>query len=95
MLDIPDINVSSDAQTMFNTIVNTIKSAKLSWDCCITYSSDNTNSMVEKKNSLLTKIKKTQQCGQSIFGVRCHCHLAHLCGEKRTKELSVSTLKIW
>ena len=37
---------------MFNTIDYAIKSAKLSGDYCKTYSSDNTNSMVGKKNSL-------------------------------------------
>ena len=73
---------------MINTINNAIKSVKLSWDYCMTYSSDNTNSMVGKKNSLLNKIKNNQQCGQSIFDVGCPCHLAHLCAEKGAKELS-------
>ena len=67
LLDMPDINVGSDAQTMFNTVDYAIKSAKLSWDYCMTYSSDNTNSIVgKKKNILLTKIKNAQQCGQNI-----------------------------
>ena len=43
----PDINVGSEAQTMFNMIDNAINSVKLSWDY----------SMVGKKNSLLTKIE--------------------------------------
>ena len=90
LLDMSDINVGSDAQTMINTINNAIKSVKLSWDYCMTYSSDNTNSMVGKKNSLLNKIKNNQQCGQSIFGVGCPCHLAHLCAEKGARELSPS-----
>ena len=75
---------------MINTINNAIKSVKLSWDYCMTYSSDNTNSMVGKKNSLLNKIKNNQQCGQSIFDVGCPCHLAHLSAEKGAKELSPS-----
>ena len=87
LLDMPDINVDSDAQTMFNMIDYAIKSVKLGWDYCMTYSSDNTNSMVGK-NSLLTKIKNAQQCEQSIFEVGCPCHLVHLCAEKGTKELS-------
>ena len=53
----------------------------------MTYSSDNNKSMVEKKNSLLTKIKNIQQCGQSVFDVGCPCHLAPLCVEKEAKEL--------
>ena len=79
MLNIPDNNVGSDAQIMFNMIDNAIKSAKCIRDYCMTYCSDNTNSMVGKKNSLLTKIKNPQQCGKSIFDVGCPCHLAHLC----------------
>ena len=85
-----NINVASDIQTMFNTIDNAIKSAKLSWDYCMTYSSSNTSSMVWEKNSLLTKIKNPQQCGQSKFDVGCPCHLAHLCAEKGAKELSLN-----
>ena len=38
----PDINVGSDAQIMFNMIDNAIGSAKLSWDYCMAYSSDMT-----------------------------------------------------
>ena len=45
--------------------------------------------MVGKKNSLLTKIKNAQQCGQSMFDVGCPCHVAHLCAEKGATELSV------
>ena len=90
LLDLPDINVGSDAQTMFVTINNAIKSAKLSWDYCMTYSSDNTTSMVEKSNSLLTKIKNAKQFGQCIFNVGCPCYLAHLCAEKGEKELSLN-----
>ena len=63
LLDMPDINVGPDAQTLFNTIYYVIKGAKLSLDYCMAYSSGNTNLMVGKKNSLLTKIKNAQQCG--------------------------------
>ena len=127
LLDMPDINVGSDAQTTFNTIDYAIKSAKLSWDYCIpvdtgrklnvhqtfgihpgrllnvlctfnlrpvstgmTYSADSTNSMVGKKNSLLTKVKNAQQKGQSIFDVGYPFNLASLCAEKGAKELSLN-----
>ena len=63
LLDMPNINVGPDAQTMFNAIYYVIKGAKLSWDYCMAYSSGNTSSMVRKKNCLLTKIKNAQQCG--------------------------------
>ena len=90
LLDMPDINFGSDAQTMLNMIDYAIKSAKLSWDYCMTYSSDNTNSMVGKKNSLLTKIKNAQQSGQSIFHVGYPYNLAYLCAAKGARELSLN-----
>ena len=50
----PDIKYD---YVMFNTIDNAIKCAKFSGSSCMTYSSDNTNLMFEKKNNLLTKVK--------------------------------------
>ena len=61
----------------------------LDWDNCVTYSSDNTNSMVGNRNSLLQKIRSSQG-DQKIFDVGCPCHLAHLCAGKGAKELSVN-----
>ena len=90
LLDMLDVNAGSHAQTMFNSINNAIKSAKFSWDYCVSYSSSNTNSMVGEKNNLLTKIKNAQQCGQSITDVEYPCLLAHLYAEKGAKELSLS-----
>ena len=56
----------------------------------MTYSADSTNSMVGKKNSLLTKVKNAQQKGQSIFDVGYPFNLASLCAEKGAKELSLN-----
>ena len=48
LLDMPDINSGSTAEKMFDTCDSVIKSFSLDWNNCITYSSDNTNSMVGK-----------------------------------------------
>ena len=49
----------------------------LDWDNCVTYSSDNTNSMIGQRNSLLQKIENEQD-DRKIFDFGCPCHLAHL-----------------
>lgn len=69
LLDMPDINNGSDANTMFKTLNEVLEMSKFKWDYWVTYSSDNTNSMIKKRNSLLSKIKASQSDEQNIFGV--------------------------
>ena len=57
LLDMPDTNNGSDANTMFKTLNEVLEMSKFKWDYWATYSSDNTNSMIKKRNSLLSKIK--------------------------------------
>ena len=61
----------------------------LDCDNCVTYSSDNTSSMIGQHNSLLQKIRSVQG-DQKIFDVGCPYHLAHLCAGKGAKEHSVN-----
>ena len=89
LLDMPNINSGSTAQKMYDVCNEVIDDFSLDWDNCITYSSDNTNSMVGAHNSLLKKIKDSQG-DQKVFDVGCPCHLAHLCAGKGAKELSVN-----
>ena len=89
LLDMPDINSGSTAEKMFDTCDSVIKSFSLDWNNCITYSSDNTNSMVGKRNSLLKRIQNAQG-DQKTFDVGCPCHLAHLCAGKGACQLSVN-----
>ena len=49
----------------------------LDWNNCVTYSSDNTNSMIGQRNSLLQKIQNEQD-DRKTFDFGCPCHLAHL-----------------
>ena len=59
----------------------------LDWDNCVTHSSDNTISLIGKRNSLPQKIQNAQG-DKKIFDVGCPCHLAHLCAGMGAKELS-------
>ena len=48
--------------------------------------------MIERHNSLLSKIRDAQKDAgtvQSVFDVGCPCHFCHLCAKKRAKALSV------
>ena len=74
---------------MYDVCNDVRKAFSLDWDSCVTYFSDNTNSMIGQRNSLLQKIRSVQG-DQKTFDISCPCHLAHLCAGKEAKELSVN-----
>ena len=49
----------------------------LDWDNYVTYSSDNTNSMIGQRNNLPQKIQN-EEGDRKIFDFGCPCHLAYL-----------------
>ena len=84
----PNINIGSTAQEMYDVCNEVREAFTLDWDNCVNYSFDTTNPMIGKRSSLLQNIRIAQG-GQKIFDVGCACHLAHLCTGKRSKELFV------
>ena len=74
---------------MFETSDTVIKSFSLDRNNYVLYSSDYTNSMIGKRNSLLKRTTNVQG-NQKTFDVGYPCHLAHVCAGKGTKELSVN-----
>ena len=72
---------------MFETSDTVIKSFSLDRNNYVLYSSDYTNSMIGKRNSLLKRTTNVQG-NQKTFDVGCPCHLAHVCAGKGAKELS-------
>ena len=88
LLEMPNINMGSDSQVMFQTCNSSLMRVSLSWKTCCTYSSDNTSSVIGKNKSLLKLIKDAQsELPQKVFDVGCPCHLAHLCAQKGAKAL--------
>ena len=81
LLDMPKINSGSTAQQILNVCNEMIENLSLDWGKCVTYSSDNTNSMVQCDNSLLKK-SKDSQAEHKVFDVTCQCHLAQFVLEK-------------
>ena len=86
LLDIPNIKSGSTAQQIYDVYKETFL---LDWDNCVTYSSDNTNSMIGQRNSLLQETQGVEG-DQKIFAVGCLCHLGHLCAGKGDNKLSVN-----
>ena len=60
LLDMLDTNSCSTAEQMLETCDTVIKSFSLDWSNCVSYSSDNTNSMIGKRNSVLKRITNVQ-----------------------------------
>ena len=61
LLDMPNINSGSAAQQMYDACNEVVKdNFSLSWDNCVSNSSDNTNSTVKPHDSLLKKTKDSQ-----------------------------------
>ena len=90
ILDMPNINSgSTNAQQMYDVCNKVREAFSLEWYNCVTYSSDNTKSMIGQRNRLLQKIQSVQD-DQKIFDVGCPHHLAHLCAGKGAKQLSVN-----
>ena len=86
LLDMPNNNSSSTAQQIYDVFREMLS---LDWDNCVTYSSDNTNSMIGQRNSLLQETQGVEG-DQKIFAVGCLCHLGHLCAGKGDNKLSVN-----
>ena len=82
----PNINSRLTAQQTYDVYRETFS---LDRDNCGTYSSDNRNSLIEQRYSLLQKIPGVEG-DQKIFPVGCPCHLAHFCAGKGDNKLSVN-----
>ena len=83
------MKIDSIPQHMYNVCNEVREAFSLDWDNCVTYSSDNANSMTRKHNSFRQNIGSAQG-NRKIFNVSWPCHLAHFCTETGAKDLSVN-----
>ena len=66
-------------------VCNEVREAfSLDWDNCLMCSSDNTNSVIGQRNSLLVKMSEVTE---NFFDFGCPSHLTHLCAGKGAKDL--------
>ena len=68
LLGTPSINSGSTTVEQMYVCYEVREAFSLYWDYCVTFSSDNTNSMTGQRNSLLQKIRRAQG-NQKIFDV--------------------------
>ena len=61
LLHMPNINCGSIARQMYDECRKVREGFSLDWDNCVTYSSDNTNSMTGQRNNLLEKMQSDQK----------------------------------
>ncbi|KAL3877950.1 hypothetical protein ACJMK2_035591 [Sinanodonta woodiana] len=85
LLDMP-ISRGETSEAIFNDIDAIFTSLNIPWSNCIGFASDNSNVMVGKKNSVITRI---QQRNPNIFSIGCICHLAILCAKDGIKQLTM------
>ena len=82
LLDMSHINSRSTAQQMHDMCSEVREASSLDWNNCGTYASDNKNSTIGQRNSLLQNIRSAKG-DQTIFDVGCRAG-------KGSKELSVN-----
>ncbi|XP_077581558.1 zinc finger BED domain-containing protein 5-like [Stigmatopora nigra] len=83
LLDLPELT-SGKAASIFEVIDSFFKKNEIPWENCVGFGSDNCNTMIGRKDSVLSRLK-----GQNpnIFNVGCICHLSSLCIKSGVKLL--------
>ena len=84
-LDMPICNIGT-AQSIFDQLNATFEAKGIPWKKVVAFISDNCNTMVGKRNSVVTKIKEKRS---AVFDIGCVCHLANLCTVAGVKALPV------
>ncbi|XP_077423442.1 zinc finger protein 862-like isoform X2 [Vanacampus margaritifer] len=86
LLDLPEL-ASGTAASIFAVIDNILQENDIPWSNVVGFASDNCNTMVGKKNSVLSRIKEKNG---AVFSVGCICHLGNLCVKDGLKTLPVN-----
>ncbi|KAK2185027.1 hypothetical protein NP493_247g02049 [Ridgeia piscesae] len=84
-LDMSICNIGT-AQSIFDHLDATFEAKGIPWKNVVAFISDNCNTMVGKRNSVVTKIKERNS---AVFDIGCVCHLANLCTVAGVKALPV------
>ena len=84
-LDMPICNIGT-AQSIVDQLDATFETKGIPWKNVVAFISDNCNTMVGKRNSVVTKIKEKSS---AVFDIGCVCHLVNLCTVAGVKALPV------
>ena len=85
----PIIDSDSTAQKIYDVCNEVREAFSLDWDNSMTYSSDNTNSMIRQLTAYLRKYE-VRKVTKRFSTLVAPCHSAHLCTGKGAKALSVN-----
>ena len=86
LLDLPEL-ASGTASSIFAVIDKLFIENDIPWKNVVGFASDNCNTMVGKKNSVLSRIKEKNEV---VFSIGCICHLGNLCLKDGLKKLPVN-----
>ena len=84
-LDMLICNIGT-AQSIFDQLDATFKANGIPWKNVVAFISHNCNTVVGKRNCVVTKIKEKNS---TVFDIGCVCHLANLCTAAGVKALPV------
>ena len=83
LLDLPALT-SGTAAGIFEAVENVITTSNIPWLNVVGFTSDNCNTMIGSKQSVLTKLRDKNP---NVFSIGCICHLASLCVKDGVKAL--------
>ena len=86
ILDLPELT-SGKASAIFEAVDMFFGANNIPWANVIGFASDNCNTMVGSKDSVLTRLRAENP---RIFSIGCICHLANLCIKDGVKELPIN-----
>ena len=86
-IDMPVCNIGT-AEKLFEAINKALEDSGIPWSNIVGFESDNTNVMVGKHNSVLSRVKEKQPL---VFSQGCVCHLSNLCLLAGVKVLPIDT----
>ena len=84
-LDMPICNIGT-VQFIFDQLDATFEAQGIPWKNVVAFISDNCNTVVGKRNSVVTKIREKNS---AVFDIGCMCHLDNLCTVAAVKALPV------
>ncbi|XP_060772916.1 uncharacterized protein LOC132883380 [Neoarius graeffei] len=83
ILDLPEL-ASGKASAIFEAVDSFMSENDIPWANMVGFASENCNTMIGRKDSVLTRL---QAKSPKIFSIGCICHLANLCVKDGVKVL--------
>lgn len=75
---------AATGENLFNVVNEAFLEDEISWEKCISMSSDGAKAMVGEFNSVLSRVKVQQNC---VWFLHCTCHVAHLAASHACREM--------